>query len=284
MQLLRLGPVGQERPAVADENGTVYDLTGVTRDIDGAFLENDGIAKARAALAAGLPVLEDAATLRVGAPIAKPGVVLCIGQNYAAHAAESGNAAPTVPIIFFKHPNTVIGAFDDIVFPRGATELDWEVELGIVIGKRTSYLDSVEDAAAHIAGYVVAHDVSERVWQKEISGGQWSKGKTAETFCPVGPALVPENEVANVQALRIWSQVNGEKRQDSNTADMVFSAAHLIWNLSQFMVLDAGDLVITGTPEGVAMSGRFPFLKVGDTVELGVEGLGVQKQTVVASR
>ena len=281
MQFMRLGPIGSERPAVVAD-GITYDLSPLTADIDGAFLETGGVARTRDALRAGLPVLDAAASLRVGAPIARPTAVICIGQNYAAHAAESGNAAPEVPIIFFKHPNTVVGPNDDLVLPRGATQLDWEVELGIVIGSRASYLDSPEAAASHIAGYVTSHDVSERVWQKQLSGGQWSKGKTAAGFNPVGPALVPADEV-DAQALRLWTTVNGEPRQDSSTADMVFSAAHLVWHLSQFMVLDAGDLINTGTPQGVAMSGRFPFLAVGDTVELGIDGLGVQRQTIVAS-
>ena len=280
LQFMRLGPLGSERPAVVAD-GVTYDLSSLTADIDGAFLEADGIARTREALATGLPVLDAAASLRVGAPIARPTAVVCIGQNYAAHAAESGNAAPEVPIIFFKHPNTVVGPNDDLVMPRGATQLDWEVELGIVIGARASYLESPEDAASHIAGYVTSHDVSERVWQKQLSGGQWSKGKTAAGFNPVGPSLVPADEV-DAQNLRLWTTVNGEPRQDSTTADMVFSAAHLVWHLSQFMVLEAGDLINTGTPQGVAMSGRFPFLAVDDTIELGIDGLGVQRQTVVA--
>ena len=282
LQFMRLGPIGSERPAVVAD-GITYDLSSLTADIDGAFLEADGIERTRTAIATGLPVLDAAASLRVGAPIARPMAVVCIGQNYAAHAAESGNAAPEVPIIFFKHPNTVVGPNDDLVMPRGATHLDWEVELGIVIGSRASYLDSPEDAASHIAGYVTSHDVSERVWQKQLSGGQWSKGKTAAGFSPVGPALVPADEV-DAQNLRLWTTVNGEPRQDSSTADMVFSAAHLVWNLSQFMVLEPGDLINTGTPQGVAMSGRFPFLAVGDTIELGIDGLGTQRQTVVAPR
>jgi len=278
-KFLRLGPVGSEIPAVDTGDGVIRDLRPLTADIDGPFLEGDGLRRARAA-ASGLPVLEGAAGLRVGAPIARPGAVLCIGQNYAAHAAESGNGAPTTPILFFKHPNTVVGAFDDIHVPPRAATLDWEVELGVVIGSRARYLASVDDALDHVAGYVVSHDVSERTWQKAESGGQWSKGKTAETFNPVGPYVVPADEI-DPQALRIWSTVNGEARQDSTTADMVFSVAFLVWHLSQYGVLDPGDLVNTGTPEGVAMSGRFPYLKSGDVVELGVEGLGVMRQHLV---
>ena len=277
--LLRLGPIGHETPAI-EVDGVVYDLRSLTDDIDGAFLAADGIGRAREA-ARSLPVLADAAQLRVGAPIARPMAVLCIGQNYAAHAAESGNDAPTTPIVFFKHPNTIVGGFDDLVLPKGSTQVDWEVELGVVIGKRASYLDSVEDALDCVAGYVVSHDVSERVWQKDLSGGQWSKGKIAPGFNPLGPGLVPADEV-DPQALRIWSTVNGEQRQNSNTADMVFSVAYLLWHLSQFTVLEPGDLLNTGTPEGVAMSGRFPYLAAGDTIRLGIDGLGAQEQNVVA--
>ena len=280
-KFLRLGPVGNEIPAVDTGDGVIRDLRSITADIDGAFLESDGLRRARA-VASDLPVLEGAADLRVGPPVARPGAVLCIGQNYAAHAAESGNAAPTVPILFFKHPNTVVGPFDDIHVPPRAEKIDWEVELGVVIGRRARYLASVDDALDHVAGYVVSHDVSERTWQKDESGGQWSKGKIAETFNPVGPFLVPADEV-DPQNLRIWSTVNGEARQDSTTADMVFSVAFLVWHLSQYSVLDPGDLVNTGTPEGVAMSGRFPYLATGDVVELGVEGLGVMRQRLVAA-
>jgi 2,4-diketo-3-deoxy-L-fuconate hydrolase len=281
-KFLRLGAAGSEIPAIETDDGVVHDLRSLTSDIDGAFLESDGLARARAA-ASGLPVLEGAADLRVGAPIARPGAVLCIGQNYAAHAAESGNGAPTTPILFFKHPNTVVGPFDEIRIPPRAAKVDWEVELGVVIGRRASYLESEDSALDHVAGYVVSHDVSERTWQKEESGGQWSKGKIAETFNPVGPWLVPADEV-DPTSLRIWSTVNGEHRQDSSTADMVFSVAYLVWHLSQYAVLDAGDLLNTGTPEGVAMSGRFPYLAPGDVVRMGVTGLGEQASPVVAHR
>jgi 2,4-diketo-3-deoxy-L-fuconate hydrolase len=280
--LLRLGPLGHEVPAI-EVDGVVFDLRPITDDIDGAFLAADGIRRARAAAADSLPVLPDAETLRRGAPIARPMAVLCIGQNYAAHAAESGNAAPTTPIVFFKHPNTVVGGFDDLMLPKDATQMDWEVELGVVLGKRASYLDTEADALDCVAGYVVSHDVSERVWQKDLSGGQWSKGKIAPGFNPLGPGLVPADEV-DPQALRIWSTVNGDPRQDSSTADMVFSVAYLVWHLSQFTVLEPGDLLNTGTPEGVAMSGRFPYLAAGDTIRLGIDGLGAQEQNVVAWR
>lgn len=278
----RLGPRGAEIPVLV-EGGTAFDLRGLTMDIDGVFLSSNGIERARQAQRAGeLPVIEIEG-LRVGAPIARPGVVLCIGQNYAAHAAESGSEPPAAPIIFFKHPNTVVGPYDEVIIPPGAETVDWEVELGIVIGSTARYLQSEEEALACIAGLTISHDVSERTWQIHHSGGQWSKGKTAETFNPVGPSLVPLNEIPDIADLRLWSTVNGAARQNSTTADMIFSAAYLVKHLSQYMVLDPGDLINTGTPEGVALSGRFPYLSTGDIVELGIESLGVQRQVMVAA-
>lgn len=275
----RVGEPGRETPVVWSE-GTCYALDCLTADIDGDFLATDGVRRAREALAAGeLPVV-DADGLRAGAPIARPTAVICVGQNYAAHAAESGSEPPTEPMIFFKHPNTVVGPHDPLAVPPGAEQVDWEVELGVVIGRRARYLDSDEAALDCVAGYVVSHDVSERHYQLERSGGQWSKGKCAETFNPLGPVLVPADEV-DPQALRLWSKVNGEPRQDSSTADMIFSVAHLVRHLSWFMTLEPGDLVNTGTPQGVALSGRFPYLRAGDVVELGIEGLGEQRQEVV---
>ena len=281
MELMRLGEPGREIP-VAREDGKYFDLRSVTTDIDGAFLAADGIATARAALTAGLPELTGADALRVGAPIAKPGAVLCIGQNYAAHAAESGDAPPSVPILFFKHPNTVVGAYDHVVIPPGAEKVDWEVELAVVIGKRASYLDSPEEALEYVAGYAVSNDVSERSYQVEHSGGQWSKGKCCATFNPLGPALVPADEVGDPQQLTLRSAVNGELRQDSSTSDMIFSVAHIIWDLSQYLVLDPGDVINTGTPQGVALSGKFPYLRDGDRMEIAIEKLGRQEQKLVA--
>jgi 2-keto-4-pentenoate hydratase/2-oxohepta-3-ene-1,7-dioic acid hydratase in catechol pathway len=281
MQLLRLGERGQETPAVRGDDGIVYRLDGITSDIDPAFLAGDGIARARAALAAGLPVLDGADTLRVGAPVAKPGAVLCIGQNYAAHAAESGAAPPEIPILFFKLPNTVVGPYDDVYVPPGAEKVDWEVELAVVIGTQARYLASPDDALACVAGYAVSNDVSERDYQLAQSGGQWSKGKCCETFNPLGPWLVPADEIGDPQRLRLYSRVNGDVRQDSTTADMIFSVAYVIWHLSQFLVLDPGDIVNTGTPQGVALSGRFPYLAAGDVMEIGIEELGEQRQSLV---
>jgi 2-keto-4-pentenoate hydratase/2-oxohepta-3-ene-1,7-dioic acid hydratase in catechol pathway len=279
VELLRLGAVGEERPYVRATDGTVHDLTPLTVDIDGAFLAADGIARTRAALEAGELPAADVEGLRVGAPIARPGAVVCIGMNYAAHAAESGSEPPKQPIVFFKHPNTVVGPDDEVLVPRGSTKTDWEVELAVVIGKQARYVETDEEALACVAGYAVSNDVSERAFQIEVSGGQWSKGKCCETFNPLGPALVPADEVDPTN-LNLKSWVNGEARQDSNTRDMVFSVAALIRDLSQYMVLSPGDIVNTGTPEGVALSGRFPYLSPGDEMEMEIEGLGRQKQAL----
>lgn len=280
MELLRLGAVGEERPYVRAADGTVHDLSSITAEIDGSFLASDGIARVRAALEAGELPVADVEGLRIGAPIARPTAVVCIGQNYAAHAAESGAEPPKQPIVFFKHPNTVVGPYDEVLVPRGATRTDWEVELAVVIGKEARYVDTDEEALACVAGYAVSNDVSERAFQIEQSGGQWSKGKCCETFNPLGPALIPADEVDDVQALDLKSWVNGEPRQDSNTRDMIFSVAALIRDLSQYMTLSPGDIVNTGTPEGVALSGRFPYLAPGDTMELEIQGLGKQKQSL----
>lgn len=279
MQLMRIGDRGSERPAVRGDDGTVYDLSSVTGDIDGAFLAGDGIARARAAVAeGGLPQIPDGGGLRIGAPIARPGKVVCIGLNYRDHAAETGAALPEEPIVFMKAPNTVVGPNDTVLVPRGSVKTDWEVELGVVIGREARYLDSPEDALAVIAGYAISNDVSERAFQLE-RGGQWDKGKSCETFNPLGPWLVPADEVDDPGklGLRLW--VNGEPRQDGTTADLIFGIGHVVWYLSQFMVLEPGDLVNTGTPAGVAMgmAGQ-PYLRAGDVVELEIDGLGRQRQ------
>ncbi|WP_194396742.1 fumarylacetoacetate hydrolase family protein [Microbacterium atlanticum] len=283
MKFARLGPPAGEIPVVLDA-GRHLDLRPLTSDIDGTFLADDPVGRTSAAIADGrLPELDGAAGLRVGAPIARPSAVVCIGMNYAAHAAESGSAPPSVPVMFLKTPNTVVGPFDPVTIPRGSEKTDWEVELGVVIGRRAAYLDSAADAAAHIAGFVAANDVSERTFQLEVSGGQWSKGKCAPGFNPTGPWLVTPDEV-DPQALRLHSRVNGEPRQDSSTADMIFPVDHIVWHLSQFLTLEPGDLILTGTPEGVALSGRFPYLAAGDVVEIEIEGLGAQRQEFIAWR
>lgn len=281
MDLMRLGEAGREVPAVR-QGSTYYDLRGIAGDITGAALGTGLIEQVREALQDGsLPELADAASLRVGPPLSGIGAVVCVGMNYAAHAAETGAAPPAAPIIFFKHPNTVVGPNDDVILPPGAHKVDWEVELAVVIGKRASYLQSHEEALACIAGFTISNDVSERDYQLHHSGGQWSKGKCAPTFNPLGPTLVPASEVADPQSLQLYCSVNGEERQNSTTADMVFSVAEIIRDLSRYMALDPGDVVNTGTPQGVALSGRFPYLAAGDTITLGVEGLGEQHQQVV---
>ncbi|WP_394551565.1 fumarylacetoacetate hydrolase family protein [Agromyces sp. MMS24-JH15] len=281
MRIARLGPRGAEVPVVLHDD-RAHDLRGIAPDVDGAFLGGGGLDRVRDALAAGdLPELEGADALRIGAPIARPGAVYCIGMNYAAHAAESGSAPPERLVMFMKSPNTVQGPDDDVEIPRGSVKTDWEVELGVVIGTRTSYLRSPEDAWAHIAGYVVADDLSERDWQLAESGGQWSKGKSAPGFCPTGPWLVTPDEI-DARAVRLRSRVNGDPRQDSSTADLVFGIDRILYELSQVLVLDPGDLVLTGTPEGVALSGRFPYLAAGDVVELEIDGLGRQRHRFVA--
>ncbi|MGB4136245.1 MAG: fumarylacetoacetate hydrolase family protein [Microbacterium sp.] len=281
MKFARLGEPGAEIPVVVDEDRT-FDLRPVTSDVDGDFLADDPVGRTRTALSAGtLPELTDAASRRAGAPIARPSAVICIGMNYAAHAAESGSEPPTIPILFLKTPNTVVGPDDAVTIPRGSTKTDWEVELGIVIGTRAEYLDSPEESMAHVAGFVLANDVSERTFQLEVSGGQWSKGKIARGFNPTGPWLVTPDEVDH-RNLRLQSWVNGEARQDSNTSDMIFDVETIVHHLSQYVTLEPGDLILTGTPQGVALSGRFPYLQPGDVVEIEIEGLGSQRQEFVA--
>ncbi|MFJ1587620.1 fumarylacetoacetate hydrolase family protein [Streptomyces sp. NPDC088197] len=280
MKLMRVGPPGAERPVALLPDGRHLDLSALTDDIDGAFLAGDGPDRLRDAIeAGGLPAV-DVTGQRVGPPVARPGVVLCVGMNYAAHAAESGAAPPQAPVVFYKSPHCVVGPDDDVLLPRGSAKTDWEVELAIVIGRRARYLDSPADALAHVAGYTISNDVSERALQLETSGGQWSKGKSCETFNPLGPWLVTPDEITSPQALALRSWVNGEPRQASGTKDMIFDVATLIHELSQFTVLEPGDVINTGTPEGVALSGRFPYLKEGDTMELEIDGLGRQRQRV----
>jgi 2-keto-4-pentenoate hydratase/2-oxohepta-3-ene-1,7-dioic acid hydratase in catechol pathway len=280
MRLGRLGPIGAEVP-VAWRGDEAYDLREVATDIDATFWTSGGPEVVRRRLAAGdLPRLDDAEGMRVGAPIARPGAVVCVGLNYAAHAAESGVEPPKQPVIFLKTPNTVGGPDDDVRIPPRSTKTDWEVELGVVIGKPASYLGSPDESLACVAGFVLTNDLSERTFQLEESGGQWSKGKCCPGFTPTGPWLVTPDELDHGSlALRSW--VNGEPRQDSTTADMVFGVEHLVWNLSQYLALEPGDLLLTGTPEGVGLSGRFAYLRAGDVCELEIPGLGRQRQTFV---
>jgi 2-keto-4-pentenoate hydratase/2-oxohepta-3-ene-1,7-dioic acid hydratase in catechol pathway len=275
---MRIGDPGREIPVV-EHDGIHYSLVGVVPDIDHAFWA-DGPDRVRDSLAAGeLPAI-DIAGRRIGAPISRPGAVICVGLNYAAHAAESGAQPPAHPIIFLKTPNTVGGPDDDVEIPADSIKTDWEVELGVVIGETAAYLSSPEEALDHIAGFVLVDDLSERTYQIEISGGQWSKGKSLRGFTPTGPVLVTRDEVDH-RDLRLRSFVNGEPRQDSSTRDMIFGVAELVHDLSRFMQLEPGDLIITGTPEGVALSGRFPYLDDGDVVEVGIEGLGRQRHRIV---
>lgn len=280
MRFARLGEIGDEIP-VLWEGDIAHDLRAITADIDGDFLAGDGPTRSARALAEGsLPVIENAFQLRVGSPVARPSAVYCIGMNYAAHAAESGSAPPENMVMFMKAPNTIVGPNDDVAIPPASTKTDWEVELAIVIGRRASYLASRDDAAHHIAGYTLANDLSERDWQMAVSGGQWSKGKNGPGFLPLGPWLATPDEI-DANDVRLRSSVNGEARQDSRTADLIFPISHIVWELSQFLTLEPGDVILTGTPEGVALSGRFPYLAVGDVVELSIDGLGSQRQRYV---
>ncbi|NUT49148.1 MAG: fumarylacetoacetate hydrolase family protein [Saccharothrix sp.] len=280
MQLLRLGPSGSERPAVRADDGVTYDLTPLTDDVTGAFLADDGIARARAALAAGELQVLAVDGVRIGAPVAGVGKIICIGLNYRDHAEETGAPAPAEPVVFLKTPDTIVGPNDEVLVPRRSVKTDWEVELAVVIGRTARYLESAEEALACVAGYTVSHDVSEREFQLE-RGGQWDKGKNCETFNPLGPFLVPADDVDDPQALGLRLWVNGVPRQDSSTKNMIFPVAELVRYLSWFLVLRPGDVINTGTPAGVALGQPEPkpYLKAGDVVELEIDGLGRQRQT-----
>lgn len=277
MKIMRLGEKGKEQPAVMVPSGRCYSLLPLTPDVDGAFLASGGVDKIRRALEAGsLPELQGAEALRVGPPIARPGSVVGIGMNYAAHAAESGSAPPEIPVVFLKPGNTVAGPFDAAPIPPNSSRYDWEVELGIVIGREASYLESPSQAEDCIAGYVTANDLSEREYQLPGAAGQWTKGKSLPGSTPLGPWLVPAGGIDGGNLpLRSW--VNGEPRQDSCTSELIFDAATLVHHCSQYMRLEPGDVILTGTPEGVALSGRFPYLQPGDVVEVEVVGLGRQR-------
>lgn len=286
MQLMRIGAPGAEKPIARLDDATYVDLADVVDDFDERYFGSGHLAQLPAVVAERVAAGQVSAFAgeRVGAPIARPHQILCIGLNYSDHAAETGQAVPAEPILFTKSPNTLIGPYDDVRIPRGSTKPDWEVELGIVIGRRTSYLDSVEEARDAIAGYVVVNDVSERAFQIERNG-QWSKGKSAETFNPAGPWLVTPDEIPDVLDLGMWLDVSGVRRQTGSTSTMVFDPFFIVHYLSQFLVLEPGDLINTGTPPGVGMGFQPPiWLQAGDVMELGIDGLGVQRQTVVGPR
>ncbi|TCR90239.1 fumarylacetoacetate hydrolase family protein [Rhizobium sp. BK376] len=278
MKLMRVGETGKEKPALLDKDGKIRDLSAHVADIGGEAISPAGLAKIAALDPATLPEL---ASGRIGACVAGTGKFICIGLNFSDHAAETGATVPPEPIIFMKANSAIVGPNDNVLIPRGSEKTDWEVELGVVIGKTAKYV-SEADALDYVAGYCVSHDVSERAFQTERSG-QWTKGKSCDTFGPIGPWLVTKDEVADPQNLGMWLKVNGKTMQDGSTKTMVYGAAFLVSYLSQFMSLHPGDVISTGTPPGVGMGMKPPqYLKPGDVVELGIEGLGAQRQTFQA--
>lgn len=279
MKLLRHGPAGAEKPGIRLEDGTIRDLSGIVPDIAGAVLSDEGLAAIRAADVSALPVVP--ADTRLGPCVGGTGKFICIGLNYADHAAESGMAVPPEPVIFMKATSAICGPYDPIIIPRGSEKTDWEVELAVIIGTRAKYV-SEADALSHVAGFAITNDVSERAFQTERAG-QWTKGKSCDNFGQIGPWLVTRDEVADPQNLPMWLKVNGQTMQDGSTRTMVYGVAHLVSYLSQFMTLHPGDVISTGTPPGVGMGQKPPrYLKAGDVVELGIEGLGQQRQAVIA--
>ena len=279
MKLLRHGPRGQEKPGMLGPDGTIRDLSAHVADIGGDVISDAGLAKLAAIDPASLPQV--AAGTRLGACVSGTGKFICIGLNYADHAAESGLAVPPEPVIFMKATSAICGPNDDIIIPRGSEKTDWEVELAVIIGKHAKYV-SEADALNYVAGFAVSNDVSERAFQTERAG-QWTKGKSCDNFGQLGPWLVTRDEVADPQNLSMWLTVNGEKMQNGSTKTMVYGVAHVISYLSQFMSLHPGDVISTGTPPGVGMGMKPPrYLKAGDVVELGIEGLGQQRQDVIA--
>ena len=279
MKLLRHGTVGAEKPGLMHTDGTIRDLTGLVPDIGGAVISDTGLAMLRGMDAATLPIVD--ANTRLGPCVAGTGKFICIGLNYADHAAESGLAVPPEPVIFMKATSAICGPNDPIIIPRTSVKTDWEVELAVIIGKKAKYLTAA-DALTYVAGYAVANDVTERSFQAERAG-QWTKGKSCDNFGQLGPWLVTRDEVADPQALSMWLKVNGVSRQDGSTRTMVYGVAFVVAYLSQFMTLHPGDVISTGTPPGVGMGMKPPqFLKAGDVVELGIAGLGSQRQAVVA--
>ena len=285
MKLMRIGPVGEERTAVLVGDGVYVDVSDQEPTYDEAFFASGRIADLRGVVLERVANgdVHEIGAQRIGSPIARPHQVLCIGLNYSDHAEETGQAIPDEPILFTKSPNTVIGPDDTVLVPRGSSKTDWEVELGIVIGTRCRYLADESEAAQHIAGYVLVNDVSERAFQME-RGGQWSKGKSAETFNPCGPWLVTPDEIDDVLDLGMWLDVNGIRRQTGSTGRMIFSPTYLVHYLSQFLVLEPGDLINTGTPPGVGLGMKPPlYLAPGDVMELGIDGLGTQRQPLQAA-
>jgi 2-keto-4-pentenoate hydratase/2-oxohepta-3-ene-1,7-dioic acid hydratase in catechol pathway len=279
MKLLRYGEAGRERPGVVDADGKIRDISAYMLDVAGDAIDPGALARLSALDLTELPLVEG--NPRIGPCVAGVGKFICIGLNYSDHAAETGATVPSEPIIFMKATSAIVGPDDDVLIPRGSVKTDWEVELGVVIGKRAKYV-SEADALDYVAGYCVSHDVSERAFQAERQG-QWTKGKSCDTFGPIGPWLVTKDEIADPQNLSMWLKVNGETMQDGSTKTMVYGVAHLVSYLSQFMSLNPGDIISTGTPPGVGMGMKPPrYLKAGDVVELGIEGLGSQKQDVKA--
>jgi ureidoglycolate lyase len=279
MKLLRYGSVGEEQPAVLDREGRIRSLRGVVDDIAGAALSAASLAKLRAVDPHSLPLVEG--PVRIGPCVGRVGKFMCIGLNYAEHAAETGAKVPDEPVLFMKATSAIVGPNDDLQIPRNSKKTDWEVELGVIIGEAAKYVDEAH-ALDHVAGYCVVHDVSEREFQLERSG-TWDKGKGCDTFGPIGPWLVTKDEVADPQKLKLWLEVDGERRQNGATSTMIFPVAKLVSYLSQFMTLHPGDMITTGTPSGVGMSRKPPvFLRPGQTVRLGVDGLGEQQQRTVA--
>jgi 2,4-diketo-3-deoxy-L-fuconate hydrolase len=280
MRLVRWGNAGHEKPGMLDAQGLLRDVSQVVDDIAGDALTSAGIAKLRARDPETLPAIENHP--RLGAPVGNVGKVICVGLNYADHAAEAGQPVPRQPVIFMKATSAIVGAFDDVVIPPGSEKTDWEVELGVVIGD-TARNVSREVALNHVAGYVIVNDVSERAFQFD-HGGQWVKGKSCDTFAPLGPWLVTRDEIADPQALSMWLDVNGHRYQDGNTRTMIFDVATLVSHISRYMTLEPGDVISTGTPPGVGLGQRPPvYLKPGDVMELGIAGLGAQRQRVAAS-
>ena len=279
MKLIRFGEFGFEKPGV-ELDGVRYDVSGLVNDFDEDFFAGDGLAQLEAVFDKETAPVVSPST-RLGAPVKRPGKIICIGLNYRKHAAESGMAEPSEPVVFFKATSSMAGPNDAIIIPKNSKKTDWEVELAVVIGKRANYISEAE-ALDHVAGYMLHNDVSEREFQIE-RGGQWVKGKSCDTFAPLGPYLVTKDEVSDPNNLRLWLTLNGTKMQDGNTSDFIFNVQHVVSYLSQFMSLMPGDIISTGTPEGVGFGQKPPFyLKEGDLIELGIDGLGIARQEAKA--